>query len=357
MSLIHIAQRLRVSTKDWKTFLSEKYEGGKKKVRNPNHDTAKKYPEISLNTALKDESFRHHIEAEYEQWKGSDTEDKKQVSKYKNVLVSEDEINRVYDKYEHHFDSLIRDIKTMPEAKKIMKEMKKHLGEFFDSESNEETSRGDESYYRVRREVFRETATLLSDKTNQMLIPYAHLFSKPYKQYGPMSGDFFRRAFEWKRSSGSSTSLELHKYLESVGVEGSYTYPDTILTPSLGELSTEAKKQITDAYAYQQAVFKHLKITHVTLYRGLTDDQLNTEPPNKGDKVQVKTRHASSWTSAPTVGIRFGNRIVKCVVPVENILMSPMTYEHFGNTATGEHEYVVMGAEGLDCEVHTGVIE
>ena len=72
MSLHHIATRLRYASKTWDDFLSSKYEGGYKKVRNPNPDTQDRFPEVSVHTALQDERFHAKLTQEYEQWKDSD---------------------------------------------------------------------------------------------------------------------------------------------------------------------------------------------------------------------------------------------------------------------------------------------
>jgi hypothetical protein len=56
----------------WDEFLKERYEGGKKKVRNPNLKTKDKYPEVSLYTALKDPHMMKRVLEEYHRWAGKD---------------------------------------------------------------------------------------------------------------------------------------------------------------------------------------------------------------------------------------------------------------------------------------------
>lgn|GEM_PF-4981094 len=53
---------------EWDQFLDLFYEGGKKKVPNPNPKTKKKYPEVQVSTALKDPTFHKKLVAEYEAW-------------------------------------------------------------------------------------------------------------------------------------------------------------------------------------------------------------------------------------------------------------------------------------------------
>lgn len=52
----------------WEEFLNLFYEGGKKKVKNPNPDTKDQYPEVQVSTALKDKTFGGKIRKEYEAW-------------------------------------------------------------------------------------------------------------------------------------------------------------------------------------------------------------------------------------------------------------------------------------------------
>jgi hypothetical protein len=53
----------------WKEFVDQKYEGGKKKVRNPNRETVWKTKQVTFNTAIKDKGFRQHImENDYSDW-------------------------------------------------------------------------------------------------------------------------------------------------------------------------------------------------------------------------------------------------------------------------------------------------
>ena len=59
----------------WEEFLNLFYEGGKKKVKNPNAETKDKYPEVQLSTALKDQMFAHGIQQEFHAWLQQGKED------------------------------------------------------------------------------------------------------------------------------------------------------------------------------------------------------------------------------------------------------------------------------------------
>jgi hypothetical protein len=60
----------------WDQFLELFYEGGKKKVPNPNPKTKKKYPEVQTDTALKDQVFHGKLMKEYEAWLAQGAEEK-----------------------------------------------------------------------------------------------------------------------------------------------------------------------------------------------------------------------------------------------------------------------------------------
>ena len=71
----------------WDEFLKARYDGGKKKVPNPNPDTKNTYPQVTLSTALKFEvggkfPVYEKVKQEYAQWLSSEG-DKPQGSKKK----------------------------------------------------------------------------------------------------------------------------------------------------------------------------------------------------------------------------------------------------------------------------------
>lgn len=52
----------------WDLFMKEHYEGGKRKVSNPNSKTRKDYPQVTVGTAMKDENVKKHVMQEYSEW-------------------------------------------------------------------------------------------------------------------------------------------------------------------------------------------------------------------------------------------------------------------------------------------------
>jgi len=64
----------------WDEFLAEVYEGGKKKVKNPNPETSKQYPEVQVSTALQNDDFRAQVHKEFEAWKAKKAEPKEEPS-------------------------------------------------------------------------------------------------------------------------------------------------------------------------------------------------------------------------------------------------------------------------------------
>jgi hypothetical protein len=166
----------------------------------------------------------------------------------------------------------------------------------------------------------------------------------------------------WMGSSSNAVSQVTQKFLAKKGVKGSRGPKDSDLSlQPYHEMFGQEDKielELSKAYAYQQAVFKHLGITHITLYRGVKQFNADGEhqPTLKsGEKVKMKTRQASSWSANPEVGTRFGSRLLTCSVPVEQILMSPITDVRLdgegAHGSMGETEFVVMGAEDMECTV------
>lgn len=58
----------------FKEFLQQKYQGGKKKVSNPNTKTRSDFPQVSTSTALKDKFFFQKVLIEFKQWEKNDKE-------------------------------------------------------------------------------------------------------------------------------------------------------------------------------------------------------------------------------------------------------------------------------------------
>ena len=52
----------------WDEFLKAKYNGGKKKVSNPNSKTRTRFPQVSASTAMKDKGFFKKVMEEYKKW-------------------------------------------------------------------------------------------------------------------------------------------------------------------------------------------------------------------------------------------------------------------------------------------------
>jgi hypothetical protein len=64
----------------WEQFLEQFYEGGKKKVQNPNPKTSDKYPEVQVSTALHDPVFAGKVKKEYEAWLAQQAEPKDEAT-------------------------------------------------------------------------------------------------------------------------------------------------------------------------------------------------------------------------------------------------------------------------------------
>ena len=369
MSLHHIAHRLMLSTdaeryEKWKAFLKEKYDEGRKRVRNPNHDTQDQYPEVTVNTALHDDRFREHLKEEYDAWRNhvdSDTDPKsKHPSLHPNVKkslwkddvsVSGEVVNSIYQKYLtesekdpytdvksmiHGARDEVRDIASMVEDLKDDETVSLH----WEKQSRNWTLIG-------------ETLEGLSPKERFCIEGVRGLHESFQSKLDGMNERHLHRNIwqSWIGDSNSRFSLRVCRELQSIDVSGSFMEDEDQRLPSFERTSKETMEVIGKSYTFQQQVFKHLGITHVTLYRGVKDSQLDTEPPMHDDTVKVKTRTISSWSPTPKSAFSFGSRMIKCTVPVERIVASGMTVREMGANLS-EYEFVVMGAEDLECEVY-----
>ena len=349
MSLHHIAARLRYADKDWQTFLDQKYEGGSKKVRNPNPDTREHFPEVTVNHAMKDEHFRKHIQDEYEQWKGSEAKKPKHsVGGFDTELIGnmKEHIDNVCNTYQDDREITPEGIIT------AINDTINFLREDYIEDS-------EKPFVENRINLYKAAQKIISEMNSQekLCMMGAH-------KLHPILGKFLTEEendtnellwSQWIRSSNSAASQILHHILKSKGVKGSELGKTSVDDTS--DRYKKTKDVVDKIHSAQQAVFKHLGVTHVTLYRGVRDDTLSKNPPSHGDKVKVKTREASSWTIDPSVAPSFGSRVVTCKVPIENIIASPMIHPKLGNSSRSEFEYVVMGAEDLDCEVFMDVFK
>jgi hypothetical protein len=373
MSLIHIASRLLLAVSNphgWQQFLDEKYDGGKALVNNPDPHGRKK--QVSVNYALKTESYRHRLSEEYHKWYGENKEKAKTRGRPKKVnpesVAKPVEAPIETPKYgphkellgEYTVEGMLEQYKdkitqSADKLKDITKDSRHKLSVIFSLEQLKENqtaklSYSDKTYDRV-------LSTMNTDAVPPENIFGYSVFSYTDVLKGPKPKSYYASYMDqvlsrWRGSSSNDVSMVLQNLLKGCGVKGSYNDQESTPDEYLVENIKTVQKEVSRAYAYQMAVFKHLGVTHIDLYRGVQIDGDH----KSGDSVGMKTRPASSWSSNPEVATRFGTTIVKCRVPVERILMSPIIdFWLDGRSDTqgfGETEFVVMGTEDLDgCEV------
>jgi hypothetical protein len=360
MSIHHIAMRLKYADKDWQSFLDQKYEGGHKKVRNPNQETKDHFPEVTVNHAMKDEHFRKHLEEEYEQWKGKESPEPPTIdtSKYKGFVESA--------------TSDLPNISTVLESLnqgKIDTALQYNM-QIYQRDLDRAKDRTDKPLsfgdtIKTLQESVNICVSYIKEKdrmtpTQKILIEGGHAYAKNLKSKLSWKENM---AYEdlvvgWTENSYTDIAMGIQQHLKEMGVKGSEIgdWDKDVIHETLTDTQKDA---MLKAYAYQQEVFKKLGVTHVTLYRGVEFESLRTVPPNEGDPVQIQSRPLSSWTTNKTISVGFGSRMVKCNIPVERILMSQLTHEILGGTSAdstwNQSEYCVMGAEELDCEIIHGV--
>jgi hypothetical protein len=82
--------------KNWKSFWREKYEGGKKRVPNPNPKTKGRIKDVAASTALKDKKFQSYVMKEYKKWNKENKEeesDAKFSSSLRKTLTSQGKLD------------------------------------------------------------------------------------------------------------------------------------------------------------------------------------------------------------------------------------------------------------------------
>ena len=374
MSLTTIAMRLRYAVSNphgWQQFLDEKYDGGSKMVHNPNTATQKKFPEVAVSTALKDENFRYRIEAEYHNWYMKSKPKEPSGKSFHENLLGKYSVDDTLKEYKDFFN---KGSAGSPQQDKVMKKIdmgikiklrdeqekidnvqhtldagvnwnRQPLTEYDITKLNKSLGKS-KANIKVYQDIDAEVK-----KINPVLIHGMKEYFQP-KAIPPSVAKKLTNA--WLQDSNQKEAKYLQKFLSDKGVKGTQHNVDYDIGDFLPETFDD---DLAKAYSYQQAVFKHMGVTHIDLYRGVRDPSIETEPPTHGTKVSVKTREASSWSSNPAVCPKFGTRIIKCRVPVEHIILSSITSPAMdGNSKMGESEYVVMGAEELDCEVFSSPI-
>ena len=322
-------------------------------VHNPNTATQKKFPEVAVSTALKDEDFRYRIEAEYHNWYMKSKPKEPSGKSFHENLLGKYSVDDTLKEYKDFFN---KGSARSPQQDKVMKRVEidlkiklRDIQEGIEHHTTYQNEAGVNKYKKALR-VYQDIDAEVK-KINPVLIHGMKEYFQP-KAIPPSVAKKLTSA--WLQDSNQKEAKYLQKFLSDKGVKGTQHNVDYGIGDFLPETFDD---DLAKAYSYQQAVFKHMGVTHIDLYRGVRDTSIETEPPTHGTKVSVKTREASSWSSNPAVCPKFGTRIIKCRVPVEHIILSSITSPAMdGNSKMGESEYVVMGAEGLDCEVFSSPI-
>jgi hypothetical protein len=360
----------------WKEWLDKVHQGGSEKVPNPNPETRDRFKDVSFTTALKDKDVFRKALKEYHEWakknpekrdpipreapkeesdkstdskpktepsksNGKRTESKKSVgmSPKGELIVTDKEVDETLSKHKAALDEVIG------KMKKGVAEYEKKFG-----------ARSDKDTPSVAKEAFSQLseAEKLLHVNGYMIGEY---FEKHLKSNSKLNKVHNGLVMDWTDSSGQPPSDEINGLMSSLGVEG-YTLPKEEADAKEGR-ARGAKDQAMKEYAHEilkfnRAVFKHLGLKELTLFRGVNGQGADKAQP--GDDLVVKTRELSSFSSDPSQATGFGTAF-KMKVPVENIFWSYLTTPIMGSDAnpkaktntdyTGEAEMVVMGASAI----------
>lgn len=329
-------------------WLDTVHDGGKKKVKNPNPSSSKRYPEVSFSSALKHEAFRAKAVEDFNKWVADQKGESKPSSPESESkdsggggyasMKSEEEISGLMKKHAKVFDDMLKEMSSGVAA--YEKQYKKP------------------GYYSSKEQ--KKTAEALV-KRFSALSP----FEKAIHVNGHKIGQFFQEHIlkdketheevmdGWRASSSSDEALQLCGALKSLGVPGSLS-PDDKKDPEReknlkkGESNKKQQDYVKEVYNFTQAFFRHHGVKTLTLFRGVRGQ--GTDDLDEGAEVAIQTREASSFTSDPMKTSVFG-RGIEFTVPVEQVFASSITYPGIGTSreagGIGESEVVVMGASSL----------
>ena len=171
---------------------------------------------------------------------------------------------------------------------------------------------------------------------------------------------------EWIDDSGLPECQKMHGFLSSLGYNGSPTpreKKDDVIeeqrqSGKSGPERARLEKYFKETYTYTQAVFEHLGVSELTLFRGVSGQGLDKEPPDVGDTVELTTREMSSYTTNPRVSDGFG-RSIEFKVPVDRVFESCLTSPEFGSKKSstqdlGEAEMCILGGSDIQGKLIKG---
>lgn len=328
----------------WHEFMKAVYEGGKKKVPNPNPKTKARYPTVSITTALKDQGVRQRVMEEYRKWLGEKGPETK--SEGPSTTIGPDtldtwhkDVRSVHDKYRADFDKIVKSTKADIAAYRKRFKGTAQLRRFEKLSPGEQVlhAAGHKFGEFFEGKIMRKDAFFSSKKV-----------SKADFHEAMMSG--------WRGSAGSAEAQMLHGLLGQLGVKG-YRSPEDSGKEDfvekfrkMGVESQDLAEYAKEVYTYTQAALRHIKAFDITVYRGVTGQGVSDVPPKQGDKVQVQTRELSSFTTEPTVAKVFG-RVMEYTIPAERVFASCLTSPRLGgdmySSSWKEYEIMVMGASDL----------
>lgn len=334
----------------WQEWLDKVHQGGREKVSNPNPATRDAHPQVSYTTALKQRLFFQKAMKEYYEWAKKNPEDKgskkekpkeeEKPSSSKNVFSSEKDVSALAEKHKADFD-------------RITKSMKAKVGAY-----EKKLTKGS---------LWQEKFSQLSDAEKAIHVAGHEIgvyFEEKVLKDKEYQEDYMS---DWRVSSGGKSSHELHGLMKSLGVKGSLTPKEEEEADKYkrfqknGAEDDRLKAYAKEVYDFTQAYFRHVGLKEFTMFRGVSGQSLDKDPPAKGDEVQFKTRELSSFTTDADTADGYG-RAIEFKVPVEKIFASCLTRPKIGSDQVpasirsfGEAEMIVLGASDLKGKIINGV--
>ncbi len=214
--IAHLELRLRrlEAADRWTEFLEEKYQGGKKKLPNPNPETKAQHPSVTVDTVLKGQdqgsmALKKKIRKEFEGWLDRHPETKR---------LNKERTTKVVD--------LADDLKLGP---KSLSKLKKLLTEPFDPKD-------------LRNEIREQVA-----KQNALHKKHLYMGDDPEKEPHPQAQKMTDHALFILQGEGKKKLDQLKEVFSHLGIEKAETVRDWVKSTVLLQQykNLDAGKKIT----------------------------------------------------------------------------------------------------------------
>lgn len=378
-----IAEEESVETKPKKglsgKFIEFMKERGDDRVSNPNPKSRDRFPNVKVKSLSSSKEGQELVKKMFKDWLRDLKEP--EPSKNNGPEQSLKELpplkTKGKKKEKTYFKVSNKDVENyITEHEEVFRQYEEIISRITDDEIEQiyedQNIERNSPHGKVRREMLP-----IVSKDEKKAVATGHIFGRLIsdhleKKYGEKYSNLLGKTKGWVYGSSGGQVSMLQGVLSRAGVKG-YTTKTSDSDESLkiyrrskskedfsmdiNESSYDTKEVlevVKEVYTASQAFFKRAGLTHINVFRGVTD-QIDQRPPDVGDTVSIKSRELSSWTTDPFVGIRFG-RVVYAKIPVQNVLGGFITDPVYGGNHSTESKYkeselMVLESSGIEAKV------